>query len=190
MRMNVIAFAALTAVCLFTVAFGPAHAADPAPAAAIALPAPGTKPLLTLAGTDSRVAPRAFHRVTSESQWQSLWREHRGADAANSVAPQPQVDFNRCTIVAAFAGQTHNCSGLEVVTVLETADSVIVRFQFPGYATGGNVEPHAVSPYGFIVLPRTDKPIVMEHNVGMRKTEQPKPEWKEAARLPAPAAGK
>ena len=55
-------------------------------------------------------------------------------------------------------------------------------------ATGANVEPNRVTPYGFVILPKTDKPILVEHDVAGHKAVTPTPpDWQEAARLPASA---
>lgn len=62
---------------------------------------------------------------------------------------------------------------------------VVVRFNFPGYATAPGVEPNAATPHGFVVPPRTDKPIVLEQDDARHKavTRTP-PEWQEAAAAP------
>ncbi|HEX8913269.1 MAG TPA: hypothetical protein VF796_12990 [Humisphaera sp.] len=162
-----------------------AAAADAPPAAAAPAPAPKGSPLLTLAGTDSGVTRPLFARVESDARWREVWAEHRPGERGGGS--RPRVDFGRCVVVALFEGQTANTEPLEVESVTETADAVVVRFDFAGYATAANVEPRAVTPYGFVVLPRTDKPIVLERNAGHSKEPGgvPRPKWAEAARLPA-----
>lgn len=147
---------------------------------------PPARPLVVFGGTDSGVRQAGYRRVETDEQWAAVWRDHRGPDGA--AHPRPQVDFTRCTVVALFRGATANCEDLSAATVAEAGGAVVVRIEFPGYATGINVEPHAVTPFGFIVLPKTDKPIVLEQDEGSRKAvDQPVVSiWKEVARL-APA---
>ena len=153
--------------------------ASPAGAGA---PAGKVKPLMTLTGPDSGVREKAHHRVSGDEQWSKLWASHRGPDLGRH--PRPQVDFDRCVLVAVFRGAASNTSALELDSVTETADAVVLRFAFPGYATGVGAEPHDDAPFGFILLPKTDKPIVLEQDVGERKPVHV-PEWREVARLAA-----
>ena len=145
------------------------------------------KPLVAFGGTDSGVEARSFRRISTPEQWARLWAKHAAGDTpAGARHARVDVDFDRCTVVAAFLGRTANSEGMEVDSVIERADAVVVRFNFPGYATGAGVEPHPVTPYGFVVLPRTDKPIVLEQDEASHKAVTPTPpDWQEAARLPA-----
>lgn len=47
---------------------------------------------------------------------------------------------------------------MEVDSVIEPPDTVVVRFNFPAYATGAGVEPSPVTPYGFVILPGDKSP--------------------------------
>src|SRR5947209_5905301 len=94
---------------------------EPSPRAAGAIAPAKIKPLMTLAGSASGVKRQAYHRVTADEQWAKLWKAHQGQD---NWDPVPQVDFERCTLVAIFEGATSNVEPMELDSITETADAV------------------------------------------------------------------
>jgi hypothetical protein len=87
-------------------------------------------------------------------------------------------------VVAVFQGNDVNSAGLKAVAILEEKDRLVLRFQNKSYQTMGYGqvdEGERVTVYGFFVLPRSSKTVVLEENV-QNIIGQP-PVWKERASL-------
>lgn len=142
---------------------------------------PIRKPLLVLTGAKSAVMKAAYHRLESADQLKMTWRAHIGPEYDHGDLPVPEVDFDHCSVVALFQGSSFNSRGLQIVEVQEKDDATVLRFDDVSYQTNGAA--NAVTPYAFAVLPKTDKPIVIEENQQPYLGEPPV--WKEVARLNA-----
>jgi hypothetical protein len=132
-------------------------------------PARSYEPLVSLKGAHSDIAERRFDLVATEEAWRELWAEHRGkkdADARRAWQTVPEIDFERCLVIAFFRGSAWNCDGEYVVSVSDRGDDLLLRFDSHTYQTagpdGGGVQ---VTPYGLWILPRTEKAITIEENV-------------------------
>lgn len=159
------------------------RAEDPPPA--------GMPPLVGIWGARSAIKERSYLRATNAEEWTALWLRHAGADPAEhtpyyNVAGVPDVDFGRCMVVAILGGESSNSAGIRVESVSEAEDRVLVRFDHRSYQTagpapdGGRV---ACTPFGFFVVPRSAKALVLEENVQGLIGHPPK--WKERARFEA-----
>jgi hypothetical protein len=154
-----------------------------------------TRPSVTLTGTDSQVKEPSYHRVMSQDEWIKIWQRHKGAqqskeyDLVHNPLGVPHVDFEKCMVIAIFQGRGLNSAGLQAVAVLEEKDRIVLRFEDESYQTmgramgregsgGGN----QVTVFGFFVLPRSSKAVVLEENVRQYLGEPPV--WKERIRLP------
>jgi len=90
--------------------------------------------------------------VKTPRQWQKLWKEH----AANTQAPLPEVDFNKETVVAVFAGQRMS-GGYEISTEVEKdkeSNTVTVLYQVRKPASMGLTITMMTQPYIIIKLPK------------------------------------
>jgi hypothetical protein len=139
--------------------------------------------LTVLTGNDSRVSKLSYRRVGSAAEWKKTWLEHLGLKDDTIYRTAMEVGFNRCMVIAIFGGKTFNNCGYQVESVGENKNTIIVRFSNIGYQTagpGGGAD--RVSPYAFIVLPKSDKPIVLEETT---HSSNPKdaPVSREVARL-------
>jgi len=157
----------------------------PAPApqqAQATVPSP-TKPIVLWWGAHSGVAERSYLRVATDDAWKALWVRHAGehVETGYKLVKYPEVDFERCTVVAIFAGKIRNTTGLTIVSIDESDDRVLVRFDrtSKSYQTGPKADD--VTPYAILVLPKTGKPIVLEEDV--HSLIGAPPQWKERARL-------
>jgi len=127
--------------------------------------------LRRFSGADSRVTKREIRLVRSAKDWTELWGRH-------SLEPSPPVDFGEETVVAILLGRAWNSRG---VTARVTGDDerIRVRFDELSYQTMGGGD--RVTPFGFFVIARSAKPVVVEENVqGLIGGE---PVWAERARL-------
>ena len=154
--------------------------------------APGSfeyRPYVGLWGADSKRKNIDYHRVMKRDELTKVWLAHVGVDRDRhsdyyNKARVPEVDFERCMVLAIFRGQMKNSAGVKIVSITESADSILVRFDDRAYKTANEV--HEVTPYGFFVLPRSNKLMVLEENVQNRT--RGKPVWKERARFKPVAA--
>ena len=146
------------------------------------------RPYVTLTGTDSHVKERSYHRVTSEDEWIKIWQRHKGEkeskdyDLFYNPLGLPYIDFEKCMVIAVFQGSGWNSAGLKAVAILEEKDRIVLRFQNKSYQTavdGPGDGGEQVTVYGFFVLPRSSKTVVLEENV-QNYIGQP-PVWKELA---------
>lgn len=142
------------------------------------------RPFLSLSGQHSHVTDKRCLRITNQDEWAALWFEHVGEkprpklDLFYNKAGLPVVDFERCMVVAVFAGALFNCAGVSAVEAPEppvkldeataagpaSEDEVALylswhSFQTAGPAPDGGAQ--AGEPFGFFVLPRTDAPLVL-----------------------------
>lgn len=144
------------------------------------------KPYVTLAGAASKIRTREYHRITTREELVRVWLRHAGVDPARytdfyNEAGVPDVDFERCMVVAVFGGECVNSAGIDAVTVAEQSDPMLLRFQHRWFQSGP--EGDRATPFGFFVVPRSTKALVLEENVQNLIGGQP--EWKERARFDA-----
>lgn len=162
------------------------------------------KPALVWTGTDSKIDKEAFVRCTSQPECDELWQKHRGVNPWGTVVQQqkddsqeldhcqycPQVDFDSHMIVAVFSGRGAH-EGMSVKSVLDERDFVRIGYKVetsqPGPARPNAPRTPARKPaqgYVFAVLPRSEKPIILEQDV--RREINAPPVWIERARLATP----
>jgi hypothetical protein len=153
-----------------------------------------TRPLVTLTGTDSCVTHRSCFRVMSEEEWINILQRHKGEkeskdyDLQNNTRGLPIVDFKKCMVIAVFQGSGLNSAGLKATQILDENARIVLRIEDKSYQTmGPSGGGEKVSVYGFFVLPRSDKPVVVEENVQQYLGEPPV--WKERATLPNIGSG-
>ena len=124
---------------------------------------------LLLTGAISAVREPRVELVSTSEDWARLWLEHRGSppvdryDFFYNKAGVPVVDFETHVVVVVFVGDTANTSGLRVEAVEPTGDHATLRYAENSYQTLGDAEP--ARPFGFFVLPRTDRPLVVEEQL-------------------------
>jgi hypothetical protein len=149
---------------------------------------PIVRPVVVLTGTGSCVVERRFLRVASESDWIKLWQRHKGANESKDYdlfynpLDLPYIDFEKYEVIAIFQGRGWNNAGLMAVAIMESKDALVVRFENKEYQTagpGGGGKQTTV--YGFFVLPRSAKTIVLEE--GSRSMRLQSPVWEERVRL-------
>ncbi len=161
------------------------------PASTDAAPAPAVhkRALVMLTGAHSK-AKRAIELARTEPHFIKLWQRHLGEkETGNPLSIYnplgvPTVDFDRCMVLTLFGGDSWNSAGYYVDSIFERDGNLVVRYDDRSYQTSGkDGGGEKVSPYGFIVLEKSSKKIVLEKNVqGLIRGE---PIWKETASFPA-----
>ncbi len=145
------------------------------------------QPLVSLSGADSKL-DRGYYRLTSAEHFTEIYMRHLGQDPADFDAYHnphgvPMINFDECMVVAVFQGEDWNSAGVIVDSIVEDEHRMTVRFDDRAYQTfGPDGGAQRVRAYGFFVLPRTDKMLVLEENVQSIIGEPP--EWKERVRIP------
>lgn len=129
--------------------------------------------LSSWSGPKSRIAATEFHRARTPEEYAEIWSRHSGYEA-------PPVDFSEAMLVVIFCGKRSNSRGIDVVALWEDDEKVVLQFVENSNQTKGS--PDRVAPYGFFVIPASNKPIVIDENVQGLKGQPPI--WKEVARLP------
>jgi hypothetical protein len=127
----------------------------------------------TYSGLDSRVDRQESKRVASRHEWARLWAQHAEGRA-------PEVDFDRCMVVAVFLGRTGTSLGLTAVRAAEDYEEVVLRLDDGSFQQMGEPPPPR-TPFAFFVLPASSKPVVLEMPV--RESLDEPALWRERARL-------
>ncbi|MCY3018463.1 MAG: hypothetical protein NTW87_05460 [Planctomycetota bacterium] len=157
------------------------------------------RPYVSFTGADSHIKQPGYHRIVSEAEWLALWQKHKGAKESSDYSlfynplGLPHVDFDQCMVIALCQGAGYNSAGVEAVSVTEEKDRIVFRFNSKSYQTVGppvvgsvpgtlTMEDgggQAVAVYGFFVLPRSTKAVILQENV--QRTKAGPPEWQERA---------
>lgn len=146
-------------------------------------------PCVALTGADSHVSERGYFRITTLKDWTRIWQEHKGLkqneeyDVYSDPAGLPLVDFERFMVIAVFQGRSWNSAGLRAVSIVEEQERIVFRFDDKSYQTAGpDGGGKQVSAYGFFVIARSTKAVVLEENV--QGLIGKAPVWKERITFP------
>ena len=156
-------------------------------------------PHVVITGADSKVRKSGYHRILDRQEWTKVWLRNLGQEQRYSgrsgeessysylhdPAGVPVVNFEDCMVIAVFEGAGFNCSGLSADALIERDDAVVLRYQPKGYQTGPEGVP--VSVYGFFVVPRSARAVVLEEGVVERIGQKPK--WQERKRFASLPSG-
>lgn len=158
-------------------------------------PAPESRPAaVTIAGSYSSVTKPRSERITTPGRWKDVWKEHMGDRAEKGALGWdrwPLIDFDRYMVVAVFAGTAVNVEAWEVESVVDLPDVLRIRYDAVSFQTAsfnGEDRGSTTTSYGFFILPRSEREVVMEENV-QGLIGKP-PVWKERHRFPALKAAK
>jgi hypothetical protein len=147
------------------------------------------KPCVVISGADSHVTEHQYRRIISADEWIRVWQEHKGEkptgqyDLFYNPLALPLIDFDRYMVIAIFQGNGWNSAGLRAISISVEDKRIVFRFEDKSYQTGG---PHGggrrVAVYGFFVVPRSTKSVVLEDNVQQYKGKPPV--WQERITFP------
>jgi hypothetical protein len=151
------------------------------------------KPLVEFSGAHSKVDRPTFRRITNLKEFREAFMQHLGQDSSRfdefyNPFGVPTVDFNRCMVIAVFAGSGWNDAGISAVSISDDRDRLLVRFAHRYYQTSvdfnsQNDGGERVTAFGIFVLPRSDKEVVLQE--GSNRYGVSPQEWKEVARFPS-----
>ncbi|MGM0489358.1 MAG: hypothetical protein ACQESR_21680 [Planctomycetota bacterium] len=89
-----------------------------------------------------------------------MWLAHLGLKDDTVYRTTMEIDFERYMVVAIFGGKTVNSHGHRVEEVRGNNTTVFLRFSNIAYQTGNGVD--EMTPYTFVVLRGSGKPVVLE----------------------------
>jgi len=145
-------------------------------------------PFVVLSGANSSITNAECVRVTTDEQWNKLWDRHSlnhlKTETGLPITVQPAVDFGRFMIIALFYGDGWNTRGLKVTDCRKEGNRLEIGVDWLMYQTGAKAD--KVSPYGFIVLPRSSSAVFINHdtrNLQQRASRLP-PKLQKIASLP------
>jgi hypothetical protein len=146
------------------------------------------KPVMVWTGTDSKQAKESFTRCCSQKDWEVSWHKHQGGDGQANHRTCPEIDFDSYMVIVIFHGKSSQNIGINIVDVFEDKESFHVRYK-PlwyqiGILLGANLDQKQLDTqsYVFIVLPKSQKAIVLEENVSGVIVGPPI--WKERTKMP------
>lgn len=147
------------------------------------------KPCVTITGADSHVSECGYHRIASMKEWIQVWQKHEGHkvdeeyDLYYNPLGVPLVDFDNYMVIAIFQGSSWNSAGLSAVSISQEEDRIVFRFDDKSYQTlGPDGGGKRVTVYGFFVVRRSAKAVILEENVQGLKGKPPV--WKERITFP------
>lgn len=136
------------------------------------------RPAATLYGQMSRMPSKRFYLIDKQERLDRVWARHSGEDGYYSKNPAPRIYEGETMALLIFTGPGFNSNGVNVTAVDDLGEQVRVRFTEFSFQTagpdGGGVH---CNPWGLIVLPVTEKPIVIERDVNNIIGDDP--EWKQ-----------
>ena len=146
------------------------------------MPPSAREPLVVLTGPDSKIKEPTYLLVKTPEDWAALWRRHKGKEDQVGFRDMPTINFEKCMVVAVFRGQVGNEDGLLALPISEREDEIRVHYWWRNFQTEGfGVES---TPYGMIVIPRSNKTIVVEEQTNGMGRPDPQPKYTERARFP------
>ena len=150
--------------------------------------APPTRPLLVMTGWVSEIAEPRWRLAASQAVFDEEWMAHMGdrvQRAAQGWPMTPSIDFTACQAIFIFGGDGFNANGFRVEQMVEAADALTIRFDRISFQTSSSDGPdhgHPARPWAVVVVPRTDRTVILEENVQGLIGEPPV--WKRRAAFP------
>jgi hypothetical protein len=152
------------------------------------------KPCVAITGADSHVTKCRYQRIVSADDWARVWQEHKGEkptgkyDLFYDSLALPLIGFDDFMVIAIFQGDGSNNAGFQAVSIVEEDTRIVFRFRDKGYQTMSRYPGNAgrggrkATAYGFFVLPRSKKPLVLEE--GQFPLSGDPPLWHERITFP------
>lgn len=136
-------------------------------------------PNSVLTGQRSKIEKQSFHLIRDQDELTQLWRTHLGWPKKGDPPPRFEIAFPNQDVVALFHGADVESDSL-TVSVVSFCGHRFVFYQQRRYVAAERVI--TSSPYAFVILPRSDKPITIVEGIrgDFGKTER----WEVRASLP------
>lgn len=99
--------------------------------------------------------------VSSAKQWEAV-RSRLFSGVPKTPTAEDKIDFEKEAVLVLSSGKTSNCRGISAKFVYEDDERMLVRLHYHTYQSFGNTP--STWPYGIIIVPRRDKPYIVERN--------------------------
>lgn len=149
------------------------------------------RPLLVLSGADTRIERHERQRIVDSQAWIAYWLSHTGqsgtpADYSEThPSGAPSIDFEQCMVLAITESPGQLNSGIRLVSLIETDQALIAHYENQPYQAREG-KPAPGNAFGFFIVPRSSKEIVLYHNIQQARLRAGEPPvWEEIGRLPA-----
>jgi hypothetical protein len=143
------------------------------------------KPLMTMYGRNSKITKEKVLRVLSAKEWKDLWIEHKLGFANPKDVPRDfefvEFDFDKIMVIAVFGGQGSNQAGYTAYSISDDGRRITIRIDANPYSTGFPGD--ETQAWGILVLPQSDKEIVLQRNAQIYKHAPPS--WEKWTTFPA-----
>jgi hypothetical protein len=126
-------------------------------------------------GATSGISERESKVLTTEKEWEEVWRRH--CARASSSPEIPKVDFDKEMVVVATMGRK-NTGGykVEIEKVEKTDEKLRITVRYSSPPAGAMVIQTLTSPFHFAAIPRSDlKPefVAIESSAGPARKHSP-----------------
>ncbi|MCG3125846.1 MAG: hypothetical protein CHACPFDD_00673 [Phycisphaerae bacterium] len=123
------------------------------------------RPVVAWSGKQSHITASGQFRVTSAKEWEALWTRHKPdwLEKREHGPRVPEIDFEKYMVIAIFAGSGSNVDAIVADAIVDEADALRFRYRLITYQTQATAD--AVTPFGIFVVPRSQKPILLEERV-------------------------
>ncbi|MFT7616906.1 MAG: hypothetical protein ACI97A_000536 [Planctomycetota bacterium] len=150
---------------------------------------PGENPWVVINGSDSLLQQKSYLRITTKKDLAVVWQRHKGQSTTEpfdfyyNPLGMPTIDFETSMVVAIFDGRGWNNAGIDARRVFIRNDDLVVRYQDKSFQTAGiDGGGQLGAAYGFFILPRSNRKLVIEEDDQTMGDGGPK--WKIVAQLP------
>jgi hypothetical protein len=135
---------------------------------------------MAMRGTSSKITKQRILRLTEEKEWLALWLEHMTGSKDDVI---PEFDFDKIMVIGIFDPQLDNSNGFSADSITEDRKQITIKVNDHSFQS---VVPNEIKeaasearPWGIIVLPKSEKPVILERDVRNHIKDPPKWEkWK------------
>lgn len=123
------------------------------------------RPVVAWSGKKSHITAGGQFRVTSAKEWEALWTRHKPdwVEKRDHAPNVPEIDFENYMVIAIFGGSGSNVDAIVADAISDESDALRFRYRQITYQTGKTGDD--VTPFGIFVVPRSQKPILLEERV-------------------------
>lgn len=95
------------------------------------------KPLVVFTGLDSKVKEASLLRITTRDEWYRVWSAHSGTSDGSWSDYAPEIDFDRCMVVAVLRGLEPCVNRIRFDAAFESDDALHICLGISaGYSVG------------------------------------------------------
>jgi hypothetical protein len=106
-------------------------------------------------GLQSNIAANEYYRITDDKTFQEIWSRHSASE------PTLKIDFSQDMVIAIFQEKTVHQDELQVDELINLPEAINIIFQVPSYQVMGDYKGEEVKPFGFFVMTRSNKKLIL-----------------------------